>query len=746
MRWLSLSLFALSALALPGVAAAQEGPVEPEGPLETPPEPQAQDEPTYQEDTTSEAGDVSVHARRPIAPGRSTSSVTRDELDQRQPRSAPDALRYEPGVYVQQTAHSQGSAFIRGRTGQQTLLMFDGVRLNNSLFRQGPNQYFFTIDSRTIGSIDVLRGSASTRFGSDAIAGVIDARPTEPSFQPDTTFRLRPRAQFRSATQDGELGGRLQLESQLGSKLGVLVGLGYRDVGMLESGGELLDIHGKLPEVPRFEDDGRTQRGTGFREWTDDLRLVYKPSDDLTITTAWYDYRQFDAPRTDQCAPAFAPFDDCLEYEEQFRSLAYSKIKAKLGPWARDLRASLSWQRQHERRKLDRPSSNVVNGGRDDVDSFGFRVQSATDWWTLSSSTEYRLRYGGDLAHDRVESTAWLTFTDIEVTRFRSRGQYMDGSSYSWAGGFAELETLVSQQLVLRVGGRASGVHASAPGDEDSGTQPVDQSFSALVGNIGAEWWLNPWLTMTASVDQGFRAPNLDDLTSRQQTGPGFQFENANLGPEHAVTAEIGTRIDSEWVELGAWVYWSHLDDAIARSPRNDLECPPDTRQCQNSWARFQLVNLDGRAIIYGAESSAKLKLPYGTELRGSLSYAWGDGPSSVSTTETGNARREPLSRIPPLNGTLEGLWRFANAYTGFGFRWATRQDRLALSDVSDERIPAGGTPGYAVVDLRAGYRWQPWALVSVVAENVTDSIYRTHGSSVNGAGRGLSFQAEVGW
>ena len=42
-----------------------------------------------------------------------------NELEDRLPRSAPDALRFEPGVFVQQTAHSQGSAFIQ-RTHRPT--------------------------------------------------------------------------------------------------------------------------------------------------------------------------------------------------------------------------------------------------------------------------------------------------------------------------------------------------------------------------------------------------------------------------------------------------------------------------------------------------------------------------------------------------------------------------------------------------------------------------------------------------
>src|SRR5687767_3033023 len=111
--------------------------------------------------------------------GRASSTVTRRQLEERLPRSAPDALRWEPGVSIQQTAHGQASPFVRGVTGQQVVLMFDGVRLNNGIYRQGPNQYFFTVDALTIDRIDLVRGSASTWFGSDAIGGAVIARPRE---------------------------------------------------------------------------------------------------------------------------------------------------------------------------------------------------------------------------------------------------------------------------------------------------------------------------------------------------------------------------------------------------------------------------------------------------------------------------------------------------------------------------------------------------------------------------------------
>ena len=105
------------------------------------------------------------------------------------------------------------------------------------------------------------------------------------------------------------------------------------------------------------------------------------------------------------------------------------------------------------------------------------------------------------------------------------------------------------------------------------------------------------------------------------------------------------------------------------------------------------------------------------------------------------------MSRVPPLNGTVEFTW-YADfgLWLGTALRWATAQTRLALADQADIRIPTGGTPGFAVWDLRAGYRFDPHLLIGLLLENVIDSPYRYHGSSVNGASRSLNLAIEVGF
>ena len=681
---------------------------------------------------------------------RAASVVTRRDLEERLPRSAPDALRFEPGVYVQQTAHGQGSPYVRGLTGQQTIMMFDGIRLNNSTFRQGPNQYFFTIDSRTVQKLEVLRGSSSTRHGSDAMGGALLATPIDPSMQLGARkWQVHPRAMLRSGTADGELGGRAQLDLSYKDKLGFFGGVGYRDVGLLRAGGHIFSPkNGSEVKTPLFAADGVTQKGTGFKELTADARLVWQAHDKLRLTLAYYDYRQTDAPRTDRCPPATAPQSECLTYDEQYRTLVYAAADLQDGPaFAERLRFTVNYQNQHERRRYDRGADSTYRIiGRDEVYTGGTGLSVRTREWGPAGKLRFALSYGFDLYHDTIVSKSWnLYLPPVNILTELTRGQYLNGGKYLTSGLWTEGHLELLERLELRVGARGAFVTANAPADMKTMSAGVDKRWGTAVGGGGVALRLIDGVKWIVNVDQGFRAPNLDDLTSRQQTGAGYQGENATLRPEKSLSVETGLRVDRKYVEFALFGYQSMIDGLIAREPFDKSLCPPggDTG-CAGSQATFRLANLAGRSQIRGFDGAVRLFLPAGFGMRATLAYTWGEGPHPVPGA---TPERLPLSRIPPLNGTAEVSWR---ARTGFyvatALRWARTQDRLALSDLDDQRIPYGGTPGFAVADLRAGYRWQPHILVAGVLENLSNAAYRYHGSSINGPGRGFNLLVEFGF
>lgn len=685
----------------------------------------------------------------PVPEGRAVHRVGAADLRLRQPRSAPDALRFVPGVYLQQTAHGQGSVVCRGQTGQRVLTQFDDFRLNNALFRQGPNQYFFTVDVRTIEAIDVVRGSASVELGADALSCAVLVVPRDPTVDGQREWAFQPRAFARHATADDELGGRLELDAQLGRATGVLLGVGYRDVGQLESAGSvghLVDEEkSELPffekQVPRFEADGRTQMGTGFEELTGDVRAVHYLTPDDVLTVAAYLYRQFDAPRTDQCPAPEASDDDCLTFKEQFRTHVYATARLKPGfQGLHRLDLGLSYQRQHELREREQPRLNAVNGGRDDIDVYEARARAVTARLELSERWRLKVDYGADGTWEPVDSAAWTTLTRIDVTRKKTRGQYLDGSWRAQGGVFVAPSFDFDRTLTLRTGARGAWAAVSAPADPASETRAVDQSWFTVVGNAGVEY--RPWsfAELVFNVEQGFRPPTLDDMTGRQPTGRGFQLENPDLVPEQSVTFELGTRwFFGRWLEAEAWAYHQLQYDVMERRL---ADCPPTDRECRGARVAVQLVNVPGTSVYQGVEGVLRSQPGWGVHAQAVASYAFGESDSPIA----GDDRRVPQSRVPPLNGAVEIDKRFGDSpvYLGAAYRWALDQTRLSVGDEADARIPFGGTPGHHVFDLRASVQLPEALQLVVILENLGDSPYRTHGSSINGPGRGVLMSLEV--
>jgi iron complex outermembrane receptor protein/hemoglobin/transferrin/lactoferrin receptor protein len=227
---------------------------------------------------------------------------------------------------------------------------------------------------------------------------------------------------------------------------------------------------------------------------------------------------------------------------------------------------NVSYQRGHERRRRDRPQLFVENGFLDDIDTLGASFSAETPRVRFGGERfSLGVRYGAEAWHDRVASQAWTTFTDVRITRALSRGQYVDGARYLLLGGFAEADLAAWRWLRVRAGARLAHSAADVPADVESRSAAIERGFTQPVGRVGLEIIPATGFSLLANIDQGFRAPNLDDLTSRQQAGPGFQFENPDLRPERSTTLELGARLRRPRIEAEAWAYATQIDDAITR-------------------------------------------------------------------------------------------------------------------------------------------------------------------------------------
>jgi iron complex outermembrane receptor protein/hemoglobin/transferrin/lactoferrin receptor protein len=353
---------------------------------------------------------------------------------------------------------------------------------------------------------------------------------------------------------------------------------------------------------------------------------------------------------------------------------------------------------------------------------------------------------------DSLGSAAWTRFTDTGRLFPYERGQYLEGSSYLTGGAFARGELRISDGITIALGGRTGVTRAIAPTDPETTAIAFDRTWLTTAGEARSSFRVLPWLTLSGGFDRSFRAPNLDDLTSRQQTGPGFQIDNRAVGPETQVTTEVGVVADLPQIHAEVWAFRSVLYDGLERAARSIGECPagPSSEACASSWSRFQVVNAPGPAFIHGVETALRFRPADFFRVQATFAWTHGEGPNLGGAVPWGQFPdpnpRVPISRIAPTNGSLETRWSFLGSfYAGWALRWAFAQYRLSVSDRADYRIPNGGTPGFAIFDVRAGYRLRRSIILNVVLENLMNRPYRTHGSGVNGAARSISVGLEIG-
>ena len=648
--------------------------------------------------------------------------VGRAEQQQRAPRTTPDALAGLPSVMVQKTSYGQGSPYLRGFTGFRTLLLVEGIRLNNSVFRDGPNQYWNTVDPWAVERYEVVMGPASVLYGSDAVGGTVNAvgmTPPDWTGQPTWERRLG----YRGATAEESHQVRVGLRGRVNEQLGVIGGATWKQFGDLRGG----------------RDVGR-QKYSGYDEIDFDLRGDYALADGARLTLAHQQVNQDDAWRTHRTLygiewEGLQRGDDLVHTYDQDRALTYLQLAVTDRPgWITAGTLTLSRHVQEEERYRVR-----ADGRRDqtgvDVTTWGAAL-------VLESDTHVgHWVYGADYYRDKVDSFSRTYKADGTLKAIMAQGPVADDASYDLLGVFVQNTVpLWGGAVNVTPGARLTWAALDANkvlNPVNGEVTKIDDDWTSVVGSLRALAPLSAdrRVAFFAGVSQGFRAPNLSDLT-RLDTARSGEIETpvADLDPEQFVSVDAGVREAGERLsgELAGYHTW--INDLIVRTPTGEIVDGAQEVTKRNA----------GRGFVQGVELALRYQMHEDWQLRAQGSWMTGkvdDYPTSTPVRERGY-----VSRLMPF--TLQTALRWQPAGKPYWLEAlvdaAEKADRLSASDERDtQRIPEGGTPGYGVLSLRGGVMLLDALHLTLALENVTDEDYRIHGSGVNEPGRNLVLQAE---
>lgn len=633
-------------------------------------------------------------AQSPLMIPYSVSSLSRGAMEEYSVRSAPEALSSVNGVFVQKTNHGGGSPFLRGLTGNQTLLVVDGIRLNNSIYRYGPNQYMNTIDLFSVQKMEVAKGTGSVQYGTDAMGGVIQLFTKEPIFQQKETS-IHGKALGRTMSGGMEKTGRGELEVR-SSNVAALVGATYRNFGDLIGGKET----------------GR-QSPSGYDELAFDAKVMAQLRPMVQLTLASQMTRQEHVPLYHKVV-----LENYLqnEFNPQQRMLSYARLNIKgQHKLLNRLKLTASMQNSEEGSLSRKNESNVQVRERDKVNTLGFTMEVSSkpfDAWTATS--------GAEIYHDKVGSTRSEHTVGDNGPAIEKRGLYPDQSTYDNYSLFT-LHRLSAGKWIIDGGIR---FNAFIINISDLTVGDVEITPEAFVFNTALMYNLTASHRVYGALSSGFRAPNIDDMGTIGIVDFRYEQPAYDLKPEQSMNYELGYKFSTAKLQGTLSAYYMDLRQLITRVAEEG--------QFIDGYQVYRKENVE-EAAIKGVEAMVNWKLWPSLELNSGISYTYGQNKT----------KGEPLRRIPPLNARTTGTYRHGKAYATAELLVTAKQDRLAQGDKSDNRIPQGGTPGWQVVNLYAGLHLSPFKLTAGI-QNLGDEDYRTHGSGINGVGRSGVISVEV--
>jgi outer membrane cobalamin receptor len=605
-------------------------------------------------------------------------------------RNTPELLNEAPGVFIQKTNHGGGSAFLRGLTGNQVLYLIDGIRINNAITRYGPNQYLNTIDRFSLERMEVVRGSGSVLFGSDAIGGVINMLSINPDIKQQKAFSGKISTRIGSNRLEESLNGRISYKNK---ESWLTSGITTRSFGDL--------IGGKNTKL---------QHPSGYDEFCYDIKTNIQMNKRHTVQGLLQYVHQKDVPVYHKyILENFA----LNKMDPQKRSLAYlSYTYNSEGGFIQNIKFTPNFQQVLESRWSKKNNSNLTTIENDTVEIFGVLTELNTfkkigGWkWTGS--------HGFDLYHDKVNSNR-IQMSDNNAPIFK-RGLYPDDATQlSYA--FFTNHHIEKNKFQVTLGNRIQFLSLQIPIEKG---RIINIQPKAWVGNLYVSQALLPKLKLIYGLNTGFRAPNIDDLGSLGIVDFRYEIPNYDLKPEKSAQIQIGYKWNGPKFNWETYTYYNRLKDIVVRNKKgNDIIDGYPVYIKENS----------ENGYIMGVETNFQYILGKSLQMIGSLTYTYGQNTS----------KKEPFRRIPPLFGYVNLQYQKEKYWARLFFQLAGKQQRLAAGDISDNRIGPLGTPGWSVINLSNGFNFKKID-INITLQNVLDKDYKFHGSGINSVGRSLIF------
>lgn len=673
--------------------------------------------------------------------------ISKKDVAFQNPQTSADLLETSGYVYIQKSQMAGGSPNLRGFSTNRVMLVVDGVRMNNAIFRAGNLQNVISIDASALESTEVLFGPGAVMYGSDAIGGVMDFHTLQPKFSDSSKTLVTGSAFGRFSSANTEKTGHLDFN--IGTKKwSFLTSVTYSDYDDLRAGSVGNSYFLRPSYAQTFDGKDSTvinkapslQVGSAFSQLNLMQKIRFQPNKAWNIDYAFHYSATSDAPRYDRLY-LDANNDNVLDNAEWYygpqkwmmNRLGF--INTKSNKIYDQLRVVAAVQNNEESRHDRKFNNKQLRNQTETVDAYSFNLDL-----DKKLSEKATLFYGAEVIYNKIGSVAnKIHIVTQKETPTTTR--YPNGSTWQAYGAYANLKYKINPKMILNAGARYT--HYIIKADFDTALFPfpfvhAENSNGALNGSIGMVYSPNTTWQVYINAATGFRAPNLDDMGKVFDSQPGtVVVANADLKPEYAYNAEIGTaKTFGHFFKVDFAGYYTLLKNALARrafqyNGKDSIDYDGQLSQV------LAIQNITG-AYVYGVQAGVDISFGHGFGMSSKISYQKGEEQSEDSLIYY------PKPHVAPLFGSTHltyvrkklKLDLYAQYNKKMEFKDLPLVDRTDNVPYAKDANGLPFTPAWYTLNFKAAYYINQYVALNAGVENITDQLYRPYSSGISAAGR----------
>ena len=669
-------------------------------------------------------------------------SLNLQQIEFQNSQTAADLLQNSGKVFVQKSQQGGGSPVIRGFESNRILLLIDGVRQNNLIFRGGHLQNVITFDQNMMENVDVFYGSGSTFFGSDALGGAINFTTKKAKLLRDDVKKFSGNINTRYATINTEkyVGFDLNYATK---NFASLTAASFNDFGDLRMGrsqngsneffGARLNIIQNINGVDVIVQNADifSQNPTAYKQYSVMQKFLYETNSNFKHEINFQFSNSANVPRYDRLTETNASSLRIAEwyYGPQKRLFVNYTISKEKAFWGSDFKLMTTYQNIEESRQNRNFKNYNLQNRLEQVDMF------SVDLDLQKKFNKNTLYYGINTIYDKVKSTAFSNNINTGLilpinTRYPNgdnntlkseiyasfNQDFSDKFSWNLGGrvGYATLNSTIADNSILKL-----------PFDA---VQQKNLTYSFSGGMI---YKTSNYFSLVGNLSTGYRVPNVDDLSKVFESAGGLLvIPNTDLKPEQTLTGDAGFKVETKSFEFENTFFYTKFTNAIVT---DKFLFNGQSTVIFNGVSSQVVANQNKRAaFVTGFSSKMKINFTNNFHFDASVNYSIG---RIINDDRTEN----PLDHISPLFGKL-------------GFNYANKHFGAELFMLFNGRKPidefnAGGEDNQIYATIDGSPSWQTYNFKASIAvakqltfftgvENILDIQYRTFSSGINAPGR----------